>query len=84
MSIKVRKVGNSLVLTVPTEIAEAMGMHEGQSYDVRKGGNHVEYFPAKDKINKIRWSKYKLSGEELRDGLSPEEYVGRMRRNERI
>ena len=34
MKVKVRKVGNSLVLTVPNGVAEWMALYEGQEFEV--------------------------------------------------
>ena len=83
MSVKVRKVGNSMVLTVPSYVAESLGVYEGQEYsvDVVRGG--IEYSPVETPVRNIDWNKYDKRGRNLRDGMTPEEYVRRLRDDDR-
>ena len=60
-TVKVRKVGNSLVLTVPNRVAEEMSLYEGQEFSVGCGYNVIEYVPD-DPPRKIDWAKYRALG----------------------
>ena len=82
MSVRVRKVGNSMVLTVPSKLADALGMYDGQSFDAEVVGAHIEYRPTREGRKKVDWSKYKLSGSSEK-GTSPRDFVKSLRGNGR-
>lgn len=78
MKVKVRKVGNSLVLTVPAGVAEEAGLCAGQELEVSGSRGSIEY-AYRPKGGKIDWSKYELCGEELREGMDSLKYIDSLR-----
>lgn len=87
MNTKVRKVGNSLVLTIPSSVAEEAGLYEGQEMTINSTNRGIEYIPtASRRKKKIDWDKYILNdGVSMTGGLSPDEFVSMLRQewNER-
>ena len=81
MKVKARKVGNSMVLTVPNKVAERIAMYNGQEFDVEVyNGEIVEFRPLKEKKKRIKWNKYSsLRGLNLTNGVDPAEYISKMR-----
>lgn len=47
--VKLQKVGNSYMITLPKKIKEEIGLKLGDVLSIRRNGNHVEYFPVKKK-----------------------------------
>ena len=83
MKVKVRKVGNSMVLTVPNTVAEEMALYEGQEFEVSSFSAGLTYTPVRN-TRKVKWSKYNsLKGLNITDGIDPTEYVRKMRDKER-
>lgn len=83
MKVKVRKVGNSMVLTVPNTVAEEMALYEGQEFEVSPFSEGLTYTPVRN-IKKVKWSKYSsLKGLNITEGTDPAEYVRKSRDMER-
>ena len=83
MKVKVRKVGNSMVLTVPNAVAEELALYEGQEFEVSSFSAGLTYTPVR-KNGKVKWSKYSsLKGLNITDGIDPTLYVKKSRDKER-
>ena len=83
MKVKVRKVGNSMVLTVPNAVAEQMSLYEGQEFKVSSLSTGLTYTPIR-KTKKINWNRYSaLRGLDVADGMDPAKYVRKSREKER-
>ncbi len=41
LAMKLRRVGNTLIVTIPKRVAEAMGWNEGDELEVRVAGRDV-------------------------------------------
>ena len=83
MKVKVRKVGNSMVLTVPNRVAEEMALYEGQEFEVSSFSTGLTYTPVRN-TRKVKWSKYSsLKGLNITDGVDPAAYVRKLRDKER-
>ncbi len=56
---KVRRVGNSLVLTIPKEQADALGLHEGDlvAFEVRKAIAYPALPPHLERIAEQVWKE---------------------------
>ena len=81
MKVKARKVGNSMVLTVPNKVAERVAMYNGQEFDVEVyNGEIVEFKPVRGKGKRIDWNKYSaLRDLNMTNGVDPAEYISNMR-----
>ena len=83
MKVKIRKVGNSMVLTVPNTVAEEMALYEGQEFEVSSFSTGLTYTPVRN-MRKVKWSKYSgLKGLNITEGIDPADYVRKMRDKER-
>ena len=83
MKVKVRKVGNSMVLTVPNAVAEDIALYEGQEFEVSSIASGLTYTPVRKK-KKVNWDKYSmLRGLNVTDGMDPAEYIRKSRDKER-
>ena len=83
MNVKVRKVGNSMVLTVPNSLAEELALYEGQEFEVSLVSSGLTYKPVRNK-RRVNWKKYGvLKGLNITDGKDPAEYIGSSRDKER-
>ena len=83
MTVKVRKVGNSYTLTIPTDAMETMRLVDGQELGVRSSAHLLEYYPLYIRPHKIDWSAYENTGVDVRDSMKPDEYVRKLRDNDR-
>lgn len=83
MSVKVRKVGNSFAVTIPTHIVNQLHLRHGQNLEVRPSVRGWEYRLPRDHAGGIDWTEYETLNADVRDGLSPEEYIRRMREEDR-
>ena len=83
MAVKIRKVGNSYVLTIPPDVMFALDLHDGQEMEVTARSNALEYRALKPNVKTVDWEKYETRDRDLRDGLSPDEYVRKLRENDR-
>ena len=79
MTVKVRKVGNSFAVTIPTQIVNQLRLRNGQSLEVRPSAHGWEYQLPHPYSGRVAWEEYETLDADVRDGLSPEEYVRRMR-----
>ena len=80
MLVKARKVGNSFALTIPASIVETMNVYDGleMKVDYNPYNGILTYQP--DSIREINWEEFILEDSaDIRDGLTPEEYVRRLR-----
>ena len=50
MSITCRKVGNSIVTTIPTEIVNKLGLKPGDELDVREESGIIMFSPVQKKL----------------------------------
>ena len=83
MSVKIRKVGNSFAVTIPTHIVNQLRLRHGQSLEVRSSAHGWEYRLPHTHSGHIAWEEYETLDADVRDGLSPEEYVRNMREQDR-
>ena len=83
MSVKIRKVGNSFAVTIPTHIVRQLHLRHGQSLDVRPSSRGWEYQLPHDYVGRTDWKEYETLDADVRDGLSPEEYIRKMRDQDR-
>ena len=80
MLVKARRVGNSFALTIPSSFVETMNLADGQEMlvDYNEYSRTLTYRP--NKVCKINWDEYVSKDEEdIRDGMSPEDYVRSLR-----
>ncbi len=80
MLVKARKVGNSFVLTIPSSLVDTMNLSDGQEMlvDYSAYSRTLSYRPRK--VSKINWEEFvSQDKEDIRDGMSPEEYVRSLR-----
>ncbi|HEX2988291.1 MAG TPA: AbrB/MazE/SpoVT family DNA-binding domain-containing protein [Chloroflexota bacterium] len=66
---KIRKVGNSLVVTVPKEEAEELGLHEGDlvTMDIRKAEVRPVLRPELRKLAEESWARNEAAYRHLRE-----------------
>ena len=83
MSVKIRKVGNSFAVTIPTHIVSQLRLRHGQSLEVRPSAHGWEYRLPHTYSGSVAWEEYESLDADVRDGLSPEEYVRSMREQDR-
>ena len=83
MTVKVRKVGNSYTLTIPSEAVRRHKITEGQELDVIIGDYVIEYHIKQSIPSGIEWEKYQHLDSDIRDGATPDEYVRGLRDNDR-
>ena len=80
MLVKARKVGNSFALTIPAPIVETMKVYDGleMKVDYNPYNGVLSYQP--DGVREINWEDF-ISKDSvgIRDGLTPESYVRRLR-----
>ena len=84
MLLKARKVGNSFALTIPSSFVESMDLFDGQEMlvDYNPYSRTLSYRPSK--VCEINWGEFvSQDGEDIRDGMSPEDYVRSLRDNDR-
>ena len=79
VKVKVRKVGNSYTVTVPAAAVEELRLSDGQELEVVVSKQKLEYRPVRSAPFEIDWSKYQTLDADIRDGMSPEEYVRSLR-----
>ena len=80
MLVKVRRVGNSFALTIPSAFVEAMDLADGQEMQVDYDAysRTLSYRP--NRVCEINWSEFEAQdNEDIRDGMSPEDYVRSLR-----
>ena len=80
MFVKARKVGNSFALTIPSSFVEAMNLADGQEMlvDYNTYSRTLSY--RMNKVREIHWEEFvSQDTEDIRDGLSPEDYVRKLR-----
>ena len=83
MDVKLRKVGNSFVVTVPLETVERLNAHEGDELVMTETSNGFSYEPKK-KTSAIEWDKYTCFANAPHEGVDPVEYVRGLREDDRI
>lgn len=83
MTVKVRKVGNSYTLTIPSEAMEHLHLVNGQELEVRFNNRILEYHTLLSIPEMIDWTEYESSDPDIRDGMDPEEYIRELRRDDR-
>ena len=80
MLVKARKVGNSFALTIPSTVVESMNLADGQEMLVDYNAYSRTLSYRINKVSEINWEEFTSQDEEdIRDGLSPEEYVKKLR-----
>jgi putative addiction module antidote len=64
---KIRKAGNSLVVTIPKEELDRLDLHEGDSValEVRKVSHQIELSPAVRAAFESSWELYKEDYDDL-------------------
>lgn len=80
MLVKARRVGNSFALTIPSSIVEVMSLADGQEMlvDYNEYSKTLSYRP--NKVCEIDWAEFTAQdSEDIRDGMSPEDYVRHLR-----
>ncbi len=82
MDVKLRKVGNSFVVTIPLEIIERLNMHEGDKLTMKDIGKGILY-EKKTQPTTIDWDKYTNFNNSKR-ATNPVSYVRELRENDRI
>jgi antitoxin component of MazEF toxin-antitoxin module len=83
MSVKVRRVGNSFTVTIPAGFVESLNLYDGQELEVSASEQTLEYKPLKALPKTIKWEDYEPISGNLRDGMTPDEYVRSLRDNDR-
>ena len=80
MLVKARKVGNSFALTIPAPIVETMNVYDGLEMKVDYNPYNGVLSYQSDSVRKINWEEF-ISKDtvEIRDNLTPENYVRRLR-----
>lgn len=80
MLVKARKVGNSFALTIPSVFVQTMNLSDGQEMfvDYNAYSKTLSYRPSK--VCEIHWEEFvSQDNDDIRDGLSPEDYVRSLR-----
>lgn len=83
MSVKVRKVGNSLTLSIPAQVAQDLKLYDGQELEVNTSFGTLMYVVPQYSAKTIDWNKYRTTDADVRDGLTADEYVRRLREDDR-
>ena len=83
MSVKVRKVGNSFTVTIPSGFVETLNLYDGQELEVYASGNSLEYKPLHTVPDIIEWEKYESTSGKTWEGENPDDYVRSLRDNDR-
>ena len=83
MAVKVRKVGNSFSVTIPAHIIRQLHLRHGQELDEHTSAYGWEYRPARPRPAEIRWEAYESPQADIRDGLSPDAYIRKLREQDR-
>ena len=80
MLVKARKVGNSFALTIPSTVVESMNLADGQEMVFNYNAYSQTLSYRLNKVCNINWAEFTSQDkEDIRDGLSPEEYVRKLR-----
>lgn len=80
MLVKARRVGNSFALTIPSAVVEAMNLSDGQEMFVDYNAYSRTLSYRLNKVHEINWEEFvSQDKEDIRDGLSPEDYVRHLR-----
>ena len=80
MFVKARKVGNSFALTIPASIVENMKIQDGLELkvDYNPYSGTLSYQP--ERVREINWDEFiSTDMEDIRDGMTPEDYVRSLR-----
>ena len=83
MSVKVRKVGNSLTLTIPASAVQELKLYDGQELNVSTSFGTLVYMCPNSSTRHIEWRKYETDDADIRDGLTADEYVRGLRDDDR-
>ncbi len=84
MTVKIRRVGNSYTLTIPSEAMSAMSLVDGQELEVRATARVLEYHVLLSRPETIDWREYESGDADLRDGMDPVNYVRSLRDDDRF
>lgn len=80
MLVKARRVGNSFALTIPSAVVEAMNLSDGQEMFVDYNAYSRTLSYRLNKVYEINWDEFvSQDKEDIREGLSPEDYVRHLR-----
>ncbi len=82
MSVKLRKVGNSYVLTVPNEYINKNNLRDGQEMSVSSDANSITFSPVAKTKKVILWDTYENKIPVFPEDISPETYIRKMRDEE--
>ena len=80
MLVKTRRVGNSFALTIPASIVENMKIYDGLEMKVEYNpySGILSYKP--DCVREINWKEFTSENKaDIRDGMTPEDYVRSLR-----
>ena len=83
VAVKIRKVGNSYTLTVPAHAVDALQLHDGQEMKVEMSRQALTYRIFQPVSSTISWDEFASSGANIRDGMSPDDYVRSLRDGDR-
>ena len=77
MTVKLRKVGHSYVVTIPKEYVVKYNLEDGQEMTVSIENASLMYSPVQRE--KIEWEKYETASSIVPDDMTPDEYIRSMR-----
>ena len=77
MTVKLRKVGHSYVVTIPKEYVVKYNLEDGQEMTVSIENASLMYSPVQGE--KIEWEKYETASSIVPDDMTPDEYIRSMR-----
>lgn len=84
MLVKARKIGNSFALTIPSSFVQTMNLSDGQEMLVDYNSYSQTLSYRLNKVSEIHWDEFvSHDKEDIRDGLSPEDYVRSLRELDR-
>ena len=80
MLVKVRKVGNSLTLTIPSSFVDTMKLQDGQELEADYNAYSKTISYRVHRVHKINWEEFiSQDKDDIRDEMSPEDYVRKLR-----
>ena len=77
MTVKLRKVGHSYVVTIPKEYVIKYNLEDGQEMTVCIENASLMYSPVQSAS--IKWEKYETASPMVPDNMTPDEYIRSMR-----
>ena len=77
MTVKLRKVGHSYVVTIPKEYVVKYNLEDGQEMTVSIENASLMYSPVQGEQSE--WEKYETASSIVPDDMTPDEYIRSMR-----